>query len=89
VTRRAIRYVIANWTRPAGIHQARIESVTVLPDAEHIHVHIRDDGTITAVPMEPVELGHRDYCYAVVDGGTCTCDFPFRSATWVDTEETE
>lgn len=34
-----------------GITEA-LEAAVYLPDAEHIHVHRRADGTITAVPME-------------------------------------
>jgi hypothetical protein len=60
------------------------DPVLDLPDVEHIHLTRLPDGRWTAVAMEKEDRGHRDYCYAVVDGGSCDCDYPFRPVRWVD-----
>lgn len=58
--------VVRKWAEPVeGIAVNWQEDVLDLPDAEHIHLHRRPDGTWSAVPMRQTRDGNMPLADAV------------------------
>ena len=74
------RYVIARRVMAEDGSREWSETVVNLPDAEHIHVHIAPDGSVTAVPMRRPVIGDLAVRYdretGYVDAGLLWVDAP-------------